>query len=58
MTWKEAIRPVLAVGSLIALIWFYTLMAFGNDVPPEIHGFWVPITYWFVERTVRKSKGE
>ena len=52
------VRPILAVGCLCALIWFYTLMVFGNDIPPGVNGFWAPISWWFVERTRQKIKEE
>lgn len=50
---KAATRPMLAYISIVALVWFYTLEAFGNDIPVEIHGFWGPVLWWFGERTIQ-----
>ena len=50
------VRPMLAIGSLCALIWFYTLMAFGNEIPVEVNSFWIPILWWFGERTASHIK--
>jgi hypothetical protein len=54
--WKSLVRPILAIISLCALIYFYTLQVVGYAIPAEINGFWVPVSYWFVERTVGHIK--
>ena len=48
---------LLAVGSLCALIWFYTLMAFGNQIPPGINGFWAPVAWFFGKEAVGQVVG-
>ena len=51
------VRPVLAIMSLFALIVFYILKTVGYEIPVEVNGFWAPVSWWFVERTVTKAKG-
>lgn len=45
----------LAVGSLAALFWFYTLMAFGNEIPPEVNGFWAPVVWFFGKQSIGQA---
>ena len=51
---KAMARPILAHVSIIALIWFYTLAVFGNEIPVEINGFWTPVLGYFGTRELEK----
>jgi len=55
---KGKIRPMLAGFSMVALIWFYTLMVFGNDIPLEINSFWIPILWFFRARDIEKRQAK
>ena len=55
---KAATRPILSILSFFALFIFYMLKVFGYDIPPEVHGFWVPFNYYFIARQIEKAKGK
>jgi len=57
MDYRALVRPILAIISIAALVYFYTLQVVGYDIPVEINGFWGPVTWWFIERTVGHIKG-
>jgi len=50
------VRPILAIMSLFALILFYILKTVGYEIPVEVNGFWAPVSYWFVSRSIEKAK--
>lgn len=58
MDFKGAIRPVLAVFSFAALIYFYTLQVVGYNIPSEINSFWAPVLYYFVDRTLMHKRND
>jgi len=50
------VRPIITIISLCAWIGFQVLRAVGYDIPPEINGLWVPVIWWYRDRTVLHNK--
>ena len=54
------VRPIIAIISIVALCYFYTLAATGTGDPPaEINTLWIPVLWFFRDRTlIHKKQGE
>jgi len=56
MDYRTLVRPVLAIISIVALIYFFTLQTIGYTIPEAVKGFWGPIGWYFLERTITKAR--
>ena len=57
---ESPVRPIIAIISIVALCYFYTLQTLGIGNPPvEINSLWVPILWFFRDRTqIHRKAGE
>jgi hypothetical protein len=55
---KDMIRPIMSIIALVALIAFYFLSAFGYSFPPEIHGLWAIVIWWYSSRQIEKRNNK
>jgi len=54
---ESHVRPIIAIISIIALCFFYTLTATGSGSPPaEINSLWIPVLWFFRDRTLLHKK--